>query len=96
MLAGIGTLIVTALFTIPCRYTILTDTLSIRCGVVFMRVPLKQLKSIEMSGSWLSGPALSIRRVKVSTASRFYLVSPVDREKFIEELREAVRVAAEG
>lgn len=93
LLAGVGTLLFTAIFTVPCRYTILRDSLSIRCGVIFMQVPLSQIKSIEPSGSWLSGPALSVRRVKISTASRFYLVSPADRERFIEELTEAVRQA---
>ena len=94
LLAGAGTLLVTGMFTVPCRYTILPDTLSIRCGSLFQRVPLHQIKAIEPSGSWLSGPALSVRRVKISTASRFYLVSPVDRERFIEELTEAVKQAA--
>lgn len=91
LLAGAGTLLVTGLFTVPCRYTILQDSLTIRCGILFMRVPLGQIKAVEPSGSWLSGPALSIRRVKISTASRFYLVSPAERERFIEELTEAVK-----
>lgn len=90
LLAGAGTLLVTGIFTVPCRYTILSDTLSIRCGILFMRVPLDKIKTIELSGSWISGPALSLKRVKINTASRTYLVSPVDRERFIEELRQAV------
>lgn len=91
MAAGVFTLLVTGLFTVPCRYTILSDTLSIRCGILLMRVPLDQIKSIELSGSWISGPALSLKRVKISTASRFYLVSPVDRERFIDELTQVVK-----
>lgn len=94
LLAGLGTLLVTGIFTVPCRYTILTDSLSVRCGLLFMRVPLDQIKAIEPSGSWVSGPALSLKRVKISTESRFYLVSPVDRERFIEELSRAVKEVA--
>jgi membrane protein YdbS with pleckstrin-like domain len=94
LLTGAGTLLVTGMFTVPCRYTILADTLSIRCGVLLMRVPLNQIKAIQPSRSWLSGPALSLRRVKVSTASRFYLVSPTDRERFIAELTEAAERAS--
>ena len=94
LLTGAGTLLVTGLFTVPCRYTILTDMLAIRCGILFMRVPLHQIRVIEPSRSWLSGPALSLRRVKISTASRFYLVSPADRDRFIEELSQAVQAAA--
>ncbi|MCO8121863.1 PH domain-containing protein [Stieleria sp. TO1_6] len=91
LLAGASTLVVTGLFTVPCRYTILPDSLTIRCGILFTRVPLNQIKSIEPSSSWISGPALSLRRVKISTASRFYLVSPIQRERFIAELETAVR-----
>ncbi len=91
LLVGAGTLLVTALVTVPCRYTLLPDCLSIRCGLYFTRIPLDHIRSIEPSGSWISGPALSVRRVKISTASRYYLVSPADRERFIEELTAAVR-----
>ncbi|MEM0927465.1 MAG: PH domain-containing protein, partial [Planctomycetota bacterium] len=94
LLTGAGALGITALFTMPCRYTILADTLTIRCGVVVQRVPLEKVQSVEPSRSLLSGPALSMRRVKVSTASRFYLVSPVERERFIEELESAVEIAS--
>ena len=93
LLTGVGTLLVTGIFTVPCRYCILPDTLSIRCGVMLIRAPLDQIKSIETSGSWLSGPALSLKRVKISTAARFYLVSPRDRDRFIEELTQAVKDA---
>ncbi len=88
-----GVLLVTAAFTMPCRYTILPDSLSIRCGLIMMRIPLAQIKSMEKSASWLSGPALSLRRVKIKTASRFYLVSPKDRDRFMEELSAAVEAA---
>lgn len=89
--AGALTLLMTAIFTVPCRYTILSDSLTIRCGVLFYRVPFEQIKSVDLSGSWLSGPALSIKRVKISTASQFHLISPIDRERFIEELSTAMR-----
>jgi hypothetical protein len=91
LLVGAGTLLVTALVTVPCRYTLLPDCLSIRCGLYFTRIPLDHIRAIEPSGSWISGPALSVRRVKISTASRYYLVSPTDRERFINELTAAVQ-----
>ncbi|MEO1526012.1 MAG: PH domain-containing protein [Planctomycetota bacterium] len=89
LIAAAITLFATALFTVPCRYTILSDSLTIRCGILFYRVPFERIKVIEPSGSWLSAPAMSLRRVKISTASQFYLVSPQDRERFIEELTSA-------
>ncbi|MCC9600580.1 PH domain-containing protein [Stieleria sp. JC731] len=90
LLTGAGILLLIGILVIPCRYTITEDTLSIRCGLLLTRVPLDQIKGVEKSGSWLSAPAMSIRRVKVTTGSRFYLVSPSDRDRFIEELQTAV------
>ncbi|OUT62362.1 MAG: hypothetical protein CBB71_02100 [Rhodopirellula sp. TMED11] len=87
---GAVTLLITALVTMPCRYTIAKDNLAIRCGVVFYRVPLKHIQSAEISGSWLSGPALSLKRVRVSTGTRSYLVSPLYREQFIQDLKAAI------
>lgn len=91
LIAGAITLLVTAVFTVPCRYTILPDSLTIRCGILFYRVSYDHIKSAELSGSWLSGPALSTKRVKVSTASQFHLISPIDRERFIAELTDAMK-----
>jgi len=85
---GAGLLLVTGICTVPCRYTLTDQELRIRCGVYSARVSLDQIRDVARSGSWLSGPALSLRRVKISTPSRFYLVSPVDRDQFIAALRE--------
>lgn len=91
LVIGAATLMLTGLVTVPCRYTLLDDSLSIRCGVYFTRIPLDRIRAIEPSRSWLSGPALSLQRIKVSTASRYYLISPADRDRFIEELTAAVK-----
>ncbi len=88
LIAAAGTLFLTGIFTVPCRYTLVSDSLTIRCGLIFIRVPYESIREIEPSSSWVSAPALSLRRVKISTASRFYLVSPVDREHFIQALTE--------
>ena len=87
---GLGTIIFTALFTVPCRYTFQRDALAVRCGVLHYRIEFKRIQGIEKSGSLLSGAALSLRRVKISTPSTFYLVSPKQRDVFIERLNEAV------
>ncbi len=78
------------IFTLPCRYTIETDVLRIRCGVVGYRLPLADIERIEKSGSWLSAPALSLERVLVATKRRKCLISPIDRDTFIIDLRKAV------
>ncbi len=88
-LIGAGVLLLTLVLIQPCRYTILDDSLSIRCGILFYQIPLNEIESVEASGSWLSGPALSLRRVKIKTSHRTILVSPKEREAFITNLSNA-------
>ncbi|MFK8113433.1 MAG: PH domain-containing protein [Rubripirellula sp.] len=89
-LAGALTLIVSAMFTVPCRYTILDDAVSVRCGILFYQIPFSDVVSIEPSGTWLSGPALSMRRVLITTTKRKVIISPREREHFMEDLRSSV------
>lgn len=86
-LVGAGSLILTIAFVHPCRYTILEDSISIRCGILFYQIPLAEIESVEPSSSWLSGPALSMRRVKIKSKKRTILVSPRERDEFISDLR---------
>ena len=86
-LVGAGSLILTIAFTHPCRYTILKESISIRCGILFYQIPLAEIESVEPSSSWLSGPALSTRRVKLKTKKRTILISPRERDIFIADLR---------
>lgn len=88
--SAIATLLFTAIFIAPCRYTILRDAISFRCGIVCYQVPLSQIDSIEPSSTWRSGPALSMKRVVITTQKRQIVVSPRDRETFIDDLRGAV------
>ena len=89
LLVGAGSTAVTMMFAVPCRYTILEDALSIRAGVLVYQVPLAQIQRIQLSSSWRSAPALSLRRVLVETDKKTYLVSPKDREGFMSHLQEA-------
>ncbi|EMI55049.1 PH domain-containing protein [Rhodopirellula sallentina] len=89
-LTAAGILVVTAIFTVPCRYTLLTDTLSIRCGVVCYQVPYETIREVRKSATLRSGPALSLRRVVVKTDRREHILSPVDRERFIEQLNSRI------
>ncbi len=84
--SGAFTLLVTMAFAIPCRYTILDDALSIRCGLIFYQVPLNEIVSVEPTSTLRSGPALSMRRISVKTTKRTVILSPKDREGFISEL----------
>ena len=93
LIVGAVALVVTAAFAVPCRYTILEDALSIRCGILFYQVPLAEIIDVDKSSSWVSGPALSLKRVAVHTRQKRYLISPKGRDEFIRDLRKAVKRA---
>ena len=84
------TLLITAGLTLPCRYTLLKDSLSIRCGLICYQIALREIREVAPSASLKSGPALSLRRVAVKTEKRQYLLSPKNRDQFIERLNEVI------
>ena len=90
-LTAAATLIVTVALTMPCRYTILDDALSIRCGLICYQIDLREIRVVEPTTSLRSGPALSLRRVVVATDRRKHILSPKDRERFIEQLNNAIQ-----
>ncbi|QDT08714.1 hypothetical protein K239x_06550 [Planctomycetes bacterium K23_9] len=92
-ITGASAALITAAFAVPCRYTILEDALSIRCGVWFYQVPLDKITDVSLSSSWASGPSLSLKRVKVQTDKRPHLISPKFRDDFVADLRKAVKAA---
>ncbi len=92
---GVTVTVITVALTLPCRCTILDDALSIRCGLVCYQVPLDQIERIERSSTLLSGPALSMRRVLVITRKKRHILSPRERDEFMDDLDNAVKRAKE-
>ena len=86
------------LLLLPCRYTLAGDHLHIRCGLIRQRIAYRDITGIAPSRSILSAPALSLQRVKVSyrrgRGQGFQLVSPRERERFMQTLRQRVDGAA--
>jgi hypothetical protein len=69
-------------------YMVDQDYLRIRSGPFRWRVPIMEIESIVPSRSALSSPALSLDRLRVNYAGgRWILVSPSDRDWFINALR---------
>ncbi|MCG8650136.1 MAG: PH domain-containing protein [Pirellulales bacterium] len=89
------TLILTMAVTIPCRYTLLDDALSIRCGLICYQIPLHQIQAVDPSATLRSGPALSLRRVVVRTPKKQHILSPKDRDRFIREVKQAIESLSE-
>ncbi|TWU57204.1 PH domain-containing protein [Rubripirellula reticaptiva] len=84
--AGAFVTAITAAFTVPCRYTILDDAVSIRCGLICYQVPLSDIVSVERTASLKSGPSLSLKRVAIKTSKKTIIVSPKDQDAFIADL----------
>jgi len=90
--AGSGAL--TVAFTVPCRYTFLEDALSIRCGIICYQVPYASISDVERTFTLASGPALSLKRVRVAAGRKKHILSPRDPDRFVERLKECVARAA--
>jgi membrane protein YdbS with pleckstrin-like domain len=88
--AGVfGTILIALLF--PCHYTIEKSEVLIRSGILRYRVPIDQVRSVNLSSNPLSAPAPSLKRVEILLENgKSYLISPLDREGFIRELRDRV------
>jgi hypothetical protein len=89
MITAAGTLLVTLILTVPCRYTLEADELGVRCGLLSYRIPLKTIERVEPSRTIASGPALSMKRVVVYTRMKNYVLSPRDRDRFIADVTAA-------
>lgn len=74
------------------RYVISESTLSLHIWFIrVMRINIKSIRSIERSYNPLSSPAASLKRLGVTFTknahSSYILISPVDEEQFIAQLK---------
>lgn len=82
--------LVLVLLVVPCRYTLKSDHLLIQSGLMRQRIPYDRITRVEPTSNPLSAPALSLQRVKISYDGLFQLVSPVERDRFIEALNHQI------
>ena len=69
-------------------YRVDAASLAIRSGPFRWRIPLRDIRRVEPSRSWLSSPALSVDRLRIRHGrSGQVLVSPKDRQAFVQALR---------
>jgi hypothetical protein len=70
------------------KYTVDTEVLLIRSGPFRWRVPIRDIVSITPTNNPLSSPALSLDRLDIKYGKHSsIMVSPLDKEGFIEALR---------
>ncbi len=71
------------------NYTLTADDLLIRSGPFRWRIVLGDVREVSPSHSWISSPALSLDRLSIRYgADRSILVSPREKQRFIDALRQ--------
>ena len=71
------------------RYTVTADELQICSGPFRWCIALSEVREVSPSRSWLSSPALSLDRIRVQYGvARSVLVSPREKQRFVDCLRE--------
>jgi hypothetical protein len=68
-------------------YVIEGDTLVIRSSFITWRVPIAKIRSITPTRSALSSPALSLDRLLIDYDGKQIMVSPEEKQRFLETLR---------
>jgi carbon starvation protein CstA len=82
-------LILPAWLVLDTRYTLTAHELLIRSGPLRWRIALNEVRELSPSRSWISSPALSLDRLRIRYgAARSILVSPRDKQGFIDTLRQ--------
>ena len=90
LLAGllIAVLLLPAWLLLGTRYSLTDDALKVRAGPFRWTVPLAEISSVRPSRSILSAPALSLDRIQIDYGARRILISPRERQRFVDELRQ--------
>ena len=91
--AGMLIGVVTWILAFPCQYTLEDKSLLAQAGILKWRIPYAEIQTVEFSNSILSGPALSLQRIKVQYDRGRILISPNERDLFLKELRKKVSMA---
>lgn len=91
VLAGVVlvTLVLPIWLLLDTNYTVTGEELCIRSGPFRWRIALSEVRAVSPSRSWLSSPALSLDRIRVQYGvARSVLVSPREKQRFVDCLRE--------
>lgn len=75
----------------PMYYELQPNELLIKFGLASYRIPYTDITGVKPSRNPLSAPALSLSRLSIErTSGSEVLISPVDRERFLQELSSRV------
>jgi len=71
---------------LPVEYVMEADRLVVRSGLIRYRIPYDKIQSARLTRNPLSSPALSIDRIDIRYGRFGVLISPPDREAFLQDL----------
>ena len=74
----------------PVRYTLASEELIVQSGLLRSRYRYEILTGAAPSRNFLSSPALSLDRIKITYRGRigFFMISPEDKQAFLRQLAE--------
>ena len=84
---------------IPMKYGVGDTFLVVRFGVCRRRVPLADILEVRPTHNPLSSPALSLDRLRIQFGPSFFnavMISPADRDRFLDDLAERARLMRQG
>ena len=75
------------LIGIPCKYTLFDEFLEVQAGILKHVIRYEDITEITKTRNPLSAPAFSLKRIKIRHGKKFILISPKDRDEFINDLK---------
>jgi len=84
---------------VPIKYGLDDSTLVVRFGVCRQRIALEDILEVRLTHNPLSSPALSLDRLRVQFGSgpfKVVMISPADRDRFLDDLLERSGLTREG
>ncbi|RZJ55116.1 MAG: hypothetical protein EON49_21085, partial [Acidovorax sp.] len=83
------TLVLPLWLLLDTSYTLTAEELLVRSGPLRWRIALGDVREVLPSRSWVSSPALSLDRLRIRYGQgRSILISPREKQRFIDALRE--------
>ena len=83
----------------PMRYGLDDTQLVVRFGICRQRIPLADISEVKLTSNPLSAPALSLDRLRVQFGQGVFkavMISPADRNLFLDELAQKTGLRREG
>ena len=90
VICGLVILFIVNMYTSTSYKITSNNRLIIKCGIIeTFDIDIMEIEWIEKTNEMTSAPALSIDRIEINYKGGRVIISPVDKEKFVADLRKA-------